>query len=199
MRSSFILALTLIFVGLVPTPRAVAQTSAAATNTSKDDVRATLDSDVDSRRHPAQIVTASIHGKATLAGKPLPKSSYLVGHLVRITPKGGSPAQSRAGLVFDQVKLKDGTAIPVHAILRSVDTHYAEDGEEQMEKTTGGRMSAPSSNEGLAATNSSATDLDYGLGTGSASDSAAEVQLNDAGHHLHLNAGTLLVLSLEPR
>jgi len=53
-------------------------------------------------------------------GTEIPKGSRLVGHVTEVQAHAKGQPESRMGLQFDRVELKNGQSFPIHSILQSV-------------------------------------------------------------------------------
>lgn len=105
------------------TGSAAANASASSTPTqAMTSVDATLRSSVDSRHAKAgDAVTAVTRSKTTLAnGTTLPKGTQITGHVTDVTQYSKAAGQGAVSMIFDQARIKDGTAMPIHAVLRGI-------------------------------------------------------------------------------
>lgn len=101
---------------------AVAQSAGAnAAASATSNVQATLKSPIDAKHVKAgDEVSAVTRGEAVLNGTKLPKGTTLVGHVTDVSERGAGRANSSVSMVFEQARLRNGSMVPVHAVIRSV-------------------------------------------------------------------------------
>ena len=93
----------------------------SATSSQETAVNAELKNSLDSRHtRVGQQVTAVTRHKATVGSTILPKGTTLLGHVTEVSEHSKDNANGSISMLFDQARLKDGTALPIHATIRSL-------------------------------------------------------------------------------
>lgn len=97
-------------------------TASSASAQSMTNVDATLRNSVDSKHAKAgDAVTAVTRSNSTLAnGTKLPKGTQLMGHVTDATQYSKGAGSGAVSMVFDQARMKNGTTMPIHAVLRGI-------------------------------------------------------------------------------
>ncbi len=82
-----------------------------------------LESKLDSKsaRPGDPVVLKTSQKIKTADGLEIPKGSRLVGHVTEVQARAKGQSESRMGLAFDRVEMKDGQSLAVHSMIESVE------------------------------------------------------------------------------
>ena len=81
-----------------------------------------MQTDVDAKKARAgDVFRARVWGEVRMGGNIiLPQKTMLVGHVVSAQPRSKQNAESSLTIAFDKAVLKDGTELPLHAVVERV-------------------------------------------------------------------------------